>query len=199
MINAVECHRGERLTVDFPLMNVGMDQNRNFPLPSVGYRTHPMFGPTWLQHSVTIRRSRRQPQGRTSKKRNSSDITTELDVVRDEIALQPRTSTQSRMPEFLKVHPGSIALNELGPARWFAQCRGGLRQAEEAVQFREDPDGAQPHATVSIELSEEPVLELLDSSVTVLSRFLEFSDGRLQRGHDPSHGSLEGARSYQRM
>ena len=141
-----------------------------------------MFGPRRAYSQLSILSKRATIL--TSQQRDPSNIPTQLDVVRDEVALQRRARAQRWMPQLLKVDERLVTFDQLRPAHRLSERARRFREAEQAVELGEHPDRAQPQATVRVELGVEPVLELFDRCVAVLARLLEFTDSSLERGND---------------
>ena len=128
---------------------------------------------------------------RTGQQSNPSNTLAELDIIRNEVALQRRARAQRRVPQLFEIDERLIALDEFRPARRLPEGAGCLREAEETIKLGEDPDRAEPNTAIGVELCVEPVLELLDRPVAVLARFLELADSALKRGDDVALGVLE--------
>ena len=135
---------------------------------------------------------------RTSQQRNSAHVASQLDVVRDEVALQRRARTQRRVPQFLEVDERLVAIDEFRAACRLSERTRRLRQAKETVELGQDTDRAKPDAAVRVELGEETVLELLDGRVAVLAGLLELPDRWLQSRDDITFGGLRMTASVNR-
>ena len=136
---------------------------------------------------------------RTSQQRNSAHVASQLDVVRDEVALQRRARTQRRVPQFLEVDERLVAIDEFRAACRLSKRTRGFRQAEETVQLGQDTDRAEPDAAVCVELGKETVLEILDGRVAVLACLLQFPDRWLKCRDDITFGGLRMAASVGRQ
>jgi hypothetical protein len=131
--------------------------------------------PYWaLDDCFTLeRRAMHEAQVRTGQQRDPTNLTSQPHIVGDKISLQSRTHRKRRMPQLLKVDERRVSLHEFRPAGGLTHRRRALREAEEAVELGQDADGAQPDASVRVELGEKPVFELLDRRTAILARFFE--------------------------
>ena len=110
--------------------------------------THPMFGPA----EGDERRHHTQIGTHTSQQSNSSNTTTQLYIIRNEITLD---ALQRRMPQLLEINPRLVAFYELGTARRLSKRSRRLRKTEKTVKLGQHADSTQPDAPILVEFGED--------------------------------------------